>query len=88
MTHSQHLVLTTIVKDAQWRADAAAAMASAHQRLHERAQQRGLLIHGQPIEDVEVLYDAHRVRITLTAEAVAADGAADVATDGDAPASS
>ncbi|WP_432575173.1 hypothetical protein [Kineococcus sp. SYSU DK005] len=71
---TEHLVLTTIVKDAEWRADTAAAMARAHERLHQRAQQHALRLQGAPLEEVEVLYDAHRVRITLSAQAVRTDG--------------
>ncbi|WP_432573493.1 hypothetical protein [Kineococcus sp. SYSU DK005] len=68
----EHLVVTTVVKDTEWSAGASAVLAAARDTLHARAQRRGLTVQGQPHEDVEVLRDAHRVRITLTAQATAA----------------
>ena len=70
---TEHLILSVVVKDAEWRADPPAVLAEAHQRLHQRAQQRGLRIDGEPREDVEVVTDAQRVRITLAAEALPAE---------------
>ncbi|NIZ90387.1 hypothetical protein [Kineococcus rubinsiae] len=65
----ERFVLTTVVKEAQWQADACAVLVDARTTLHQRAAQRGLLITGEPFEDVEVMVGDHRVRITLTAAA-------------------
>lgn len=65
-----HLVLTSIVTDADWDTDSPAALAAAHGALHAHARRRGLIVHGRPEEDVQFLEGSHRVRITLTAEGV------------------
>ena len=65
----ERLVLTTVVEEAQWRADDRAVLADVRATLHQRAAQRGLLVQGQPVQDVEIMAGDHRVRITLTATA-------------------
>ena len=70
--HVEHLILTTIVKEAQWNAGTLTVLEAAHATLRERAGQRGLILHGQPHEHIEVIPNGQRVRITLTADAVPA----------------
>ncbi|WP_432503180.1 hypothetical protein [Kineococcus arenarius] len=65
-----HLVLSTVVSEAEWRADVPAGLAALHAKLHQRARQQGLVVSRPPAEDVVVLPDVRRVRITVTAEAV------------------
>jgi len=69
MINVEHLILTTVVKVAEWRADTSAVLAYAHQQLHQRAQQSGLRIDGEPHADVDYIANAERVRVTLSVEA-------------------
>lgn len=68
----EHLVLTTVVKDADWKGRTSAVLTAVRATLAQRACQRGLALQGEPEEDVEVLITDHRVRITMTADAVPA----------------
>ena len=68
----EHLVLTTVVRYEQWDANSRQVLHGARATLQQRAAQHGLLLHGRPIERVEDLHDARRVRITLSADALPA----------------
>ena len=66
----EHLVLTTVVEDTEWRGRASALLAKVRATLAERAGRRGLALQGEPGEDIEVLEHDHRIRITVTADAL------------------
>ena len=70
MDSRQHLVVTSIVGEAEWRADTAQALSTVQGKLRRRAEQRGLSLCGRPSEAVEVILGDLRVRITISAEAV------------------
>ena len=69
MSDTEHLILTVVMREAEWEADPAAVLKAARTRLDQRARHRGLCIDGAPREEVTILDAARRVRITLTAQA-------------------
>ncbi|WP_432570586.1 hypothetical protein [Kineococcus sp. SYSU DK005] len=61
--------MTSIVGEAEWRADTLRALSTVQGKLRRRAEQQGLSLCGRPSEAVEVILGDLRVRITISAEA-------------------
>ena len=70
MGSHQHLVVTSIVGEAEWRADTLQALSTVQGKLRRCAEQQGLSLCGRPVEAVEVITGDLHVRITVSADAV------------------
>jgi hypothetical protein len=67
---SQHFVLSRVVTRTEWQSYRGQVLGALRIALRKQSQQRGLVIVAEPEEDVQVISDGSRVRITFTAEGV------------------
>lgn len=68
----ERIVLTTVVRQEEWRSDPAAVRSASRERIRDRAARQGLELVGDPAEELETMAFHERVRITLSADAVPA----------------